>query len=127
MSSVRILGALHIPPHPIKIPDLMAELIQHYQTSQANPVKKIAQFHLHFERIHPFIDGNGRAGRLIANLELMKAGYPPIDIKFTDRAEYYDCFTSYEKTKQTDQMEKMMGGYVLERIEDYLKIIKDVA
>jgi len=123
MSNVRIVGAFHIPPNPVKIPSLMKELLKNYKTSKENPVKKVAQFHLHFERIHPFIDGNGRTGRLIANLELMKAGYPPIDIKFTDRAEYYDGFSAFERTRKTDRIEKTIAEYVLERIEEYLKII----
>ena len=48
-------------------------------------ITKLARFYIEFEGIHPFIEGNGRTGRLLVNLELMKAGYPPINIKFTDR------------------------------------------
>ena len=58
-------------------------------------VEKLADLHIEFENIHPFIDGNGRTGRLIINLELMKLGYPPIDIKFTDRMRYYDAFDAF--------------------------------
>ena len=123
--SVRILGAIHIPPNPIKIPALMRELIENYNLSGENPVKKAAQFHARFEAIHPFVDGNGRTGRLIANLELMKAGYPPIDIKFTDRGEYYDCFNDFDEDKRFENMERLFAGYVLERIEEYLKIIRN--
>ena len=42
-----------------------------------------------------FQKGIGRTGRLLVNLELMKAGYPPIDIQFTDRMAYYDAFDEY--------------------------------
>lgn len=120
---VRILGATHIPPNPIKISELMGNLIKEYVQEEKNIVKKIAVFHLKFESIHPFIDGNGRTGRLIANLELMKAGYPPVDIKFTDRKKYYDCFDDYNQTKKTDSFERLFASYVLERIEEYLKIL----
>jgi len=122
-AAVRIVGAVHVPPNPLKVPNLMEELMNEYLKSEDNAVKKIAKFHLRFERIHPFIDGNGRTGRLIANLEFMKAGYPPIDIKFTDRKEYYDCFSEYEQSGKTEKIERMFASYVLERIEEYLKII----
>ena len=48
-------------------------------------VEAVAEFHLRFEGVHPFIDGNGRTGRLILNLELIKAGLLPVNIKFADR------------------------------------------
>jgi len=55
----------------------------------------VSEFHLRFEGIHPFIDGNGRTGRLILNFELIKAGLLPVNIKFTDRRRYYDCFDAH--------------------------------
>lgn len=65
----------------------MNELIQKNtnKKSTMHSIECIARFHLEFEGIHPFIDGNGRAGRLILNLDLMQNGYLPINIKFTDR------------------------------------------
>jgi len=123
--AVRIMGAAHIPPNPLKIPQLVTELLANYanEKNNENIIKKIAAFHLDFERIHPFIDGNGRTGRLVANLELMKAGFPPIDIKFTDRKQYYDSLSDFDQTGSPLKFERMFATYVLERLEEYLKII----
>ena len=76
-----------------------------------------------FEAIHPFIDGNGRTGRLLVNLELMKAGYPPIDIKFTDRKRYYDAFESYHVNKDLMPMANLLAEYINERLDEYLSIL----
>jgi Fic family protein len=120
---VRISGSTHIPPNYVKIPELIQDSISWYNSNKIT-IKQIAELHIRFECIHPFIDGNGRTGRLLANLELMKAGYPPVDIKFTDRKEYYDSLNEYDTTNKTERFEKMFAAYVLERIEEYLKIIK---
>ena len=66
----------------------MEQLLEAYRNSEEHIITRLARFHIEFEGIHPFIDGNGRTGRLLVNLELMKAGYPPIDIKFADRISY---------------------------------------
>jgi hypothetical protein len=48
----------------------------------------LADAHARFERIHPFLDGNGRTGRLVHNLQLIRNGYPPAIIYKSQRAEY---------------------------------------
>lgn len=58
------------------------------------------------------------------NLELMKAGYPPIDIKFADRVSYYNAFDEYQVKHNPAAMEKLFAGYVNERLDSYLKMLE---
>ena len=103
----------------------MKQLLIAFSESEEHIVTKLARFHIEFEGIHPFIGGNGRTGRLLVNLELMKAGYPPIDIKFTDRLSYYNAFDEYFVKKNLSAMENLFAGYVNSRLELYLKILED--
>lgn len=120
---VRIMGAHHEPVQPYLIEPKMHELLQDYKKDDRNIAEKLAEFHIRFEGIHPFIDGNGRTGRLLINLELMKAGYPPIDIKYTDRKRYYDAFDAYYVKKDLSAMTKLFAEYLNARLTEYLKIL----
>ena len=122
---VRIMGAQHTPVQPYLIAPKMEELLRNFIESTEHIVTKLARFHIEFEGIHPFIDGNGRTGRLLVNLELMKAGYPPIDIKFTDRIAYYNAFDEYHVKHNLSAMENLFAGYVNARLDMYLDMLKD--
>ena len=73
-----------------------------------NIFTEIAQHHIEFEMIHPFIDGNGRVGRLILNLELINLGFIPIDIKNEEKSEYYKGFTEYQKNNNINLMKNIV-------------------
>jgi len=122
---VRIMGAQHEPVQPYLIQSRMEQLIADYTASSEHIIPRLARFHIEFEGIHPFIDGNGRTGRLLVNLELMKAGYPPIDIKFTDRMAYYDAFDMYYAKNDLSAMENLFAGYINDRLDRYLSILRD--
>lgn len=121
---VRILGASHTPVQPYMIAPKMEQLIEWYNESADNIIAKLARFHIEFEAIHPFIDGNGRTGRLLVNLELMKAGYPPIDIKFADRMRYYAAFDEYHVGNSLEAMEMLFAEYMLQQLNGRLAIVK---
>lgn len=121
---VKILGAKHEPLQPYLIQPKMEELLKNYNESKEEIISKLARFHIEFERIHPFIDGNGRTGRLLVNLELMKAGYPPIDIKFKDRVSCYDAFDAYHEKHDLSPMKKLFGSYIKKRLDAYLSILE---
>lgn len=121
---VRILGAFHEPPEPMVVPELMEKLFAEFDNKKIHPLESAALFHLKFEGIHPFVDGNGRTGRLIMNLFLMQNGYPPINIKFTDRKAYYDCFDRYYKDGDAAPMVEMVSAYVEGQLRRCLDLIK---
>ena len=120
---VRIMGAHHEPPQPYLIPEQMEQLIAKQTQKKRHPIEKATLFHLEIEGIHPFIDGNGRTGRLILNLMLMQYGYSPINVKFADRRRYYDCFDSYYNDNAAAPMVEMLVEYLEEQLRQYLGIL----
>lgn len=124
--NVRIAGTLTNPVQPYLIEPKIEELLNNYKewNETMHIVERVAIFHLQFENIHPFIDGNGRTGRLIMNLQLIKEGLPAINIKFADRKKYYDAFDEYSRTGSSEAMIKLVGEAVVSRLREMIDLIK---
>ena len=125
---VRIMGASVEPPQPYMIEPMVGELLNDYSTVMArlHTVERVSLFHLRFEGIHPFVDGNGRTGRLLLNMQLMQAGYPPINVKFADRKRYYDAFEDYVVTGSPQAMTNLVAEYLKERMTSMLSLLESV-
>jgi Fic family protein len=102
--------ANHIAPNPKEIEERLTKMLSEYNSaSYENIIKRIAKLHLTFEYIHPFIDGNGRIGRVLNNYSLIREGFVPINIKFIDRKKYYEAFKEFDEKGTTDVMEEIVG------------------
>ncbi len=112
----------HIPPAPEKIPALVSDLLETYRdNSDMYMIDRVALFHLEFESIHPFNDGNGRVGRVLINLQLMSFGYPGLMIRDKEKKEYYKAFNVYQTNKRkTNGMEKVIALGLMESLHKRL-------
>ncbi len=99
----------HIAADPANVAGLMDNLLIYYHSAaDQNIIQKLARFHLTFENIHPFVDGNGRLGRVLNNYILIREGYVPINIKFIDRRNYYEAFKEFDDKGRTKIMEDII-------------------
>lgn len=100
----------HIAPNPKEVVERLEKMLAEYNAAiSENIIKRIAKLHLTFEYIHPFVDGNGRIGRVINNYLLIREGFVPINIKFIDRKKYYEAFNDFDKKGITTIMEEIVG------------------
>ena len=99
----------HVAPAPEHILRMMEVLLHNYKLDHTtNTFSKIAYFHLQFETIHPFVDGNGRIGRVLINLQLQEFGYPNIIIRDKEKHLYYKTFSCFRDKKSTKEMEQII-------------------
>lgn len=112
---VFINGTEYIPPEAGKVPNLMNYFVFNYNHDEQDVFNKIARYHIEFERIHPFEDGNGRTGRLLLNYELLKNNMPPVVISKDDRVKYFEFLRNKDeiglanwlKELTTEEQERM--------------------
>jgi len=117
----------HIAPAPEHIEKMIEALLIEYSSKQNQHfLEKISEFHLEFEYIHPFIDGNGRIGRVLANYQLMQLGFPPIIVRDKEKQSYYDSFKEYQSSnkKKTDKMEKVFSLALFESLHKRITYLK---
>jgi len=100
----------HIAPAPERIEEMITGMLYDYKAvyDSMNIIKRLSRLHLTFEHIHPFVDGNGRIGRVIINYLLVREGYVPVNIKFVDRQRYYGAFREFDSDGKTGIMEEIL-------------------
>lgn len=115
----------YIGAAPGQIENRIDEICREYSSSHNSYfIDNIAKFHLDFESIHPFIDGNGRIGRVIINYQLAEQGFPNIIIRDKEKQIYYESFNVYHDSNNTNMMEKIITISLLEALNKRITYLK---
>lgn len=127
---VLIRGAEHHPIPPKDIKQAMLCYVYNYNHDDGHSIyEKIADYHIRFERIHPFEDGNGRTGRLLINFGLLSDGKAPIVINQDDRSEYFEYLAKqdvlglagYIKDKSIQEQENIDALVIEQAVDEVLE------
>jgi len=112
---VRVGNHIAIPPEFIT--QRIGESIVQFNSDIITPyIHKIARFHNEFENIHPFIDGNGRIGRVLNNYLFIRAGFPTIIVRNKEKQTYYNALRSYDASHDFKPMIRIFELSLLESL-----------
>lgn len=118
---VRIAGSRVIIPNPVKVPDLMKRYFEWLKEKSENIVLRACEAHCRLVSIHPFTDGNGRTARLVMNLLLLIAGYPPIIVRKEDRHKYLTSLETAQLGGSLDNYYVLMLEGLSRSLDIYLE------
>jgi Fic family protein len=107
----------HLAPPPEVVEDLLRAMFSTYGADViSRPTQRLARLHLEFERIHPFVDGNGRIGRVMLNDALYRLGFAPIIVRNKGKLEYYSMLRRYDHDGTTKPFEDHLVALMLESL-----------
>ena len=116
-----VTGREEIGAAPEDVGEEMNELLMELHGIEAkNALTAAAYFHVKFENIHPFADGNGRAGRLAMNYLFLLLDHPPIIIHEEDRKEYYTALEAWDTDQDLDRMKEFLQEQTVKTWEKQL-------
>lgn len=115
----------YVAPAPEHVEKMIEAILIEYTSDLTNYfLDKVAKFHLDFETIHPFCDGNGRIGRVLICFQLQRLGFPMIIIRDREKKDYYESFSEYRDEKNTKNMERVISLGLMESLHKRITYLK---
>jgi Fic family protein len=115
----------HVAPAPEQLEALLdAALLEYSANHKSYFLEKVSHFHLDFEHVHPFNDGNGRIGRVLINYQLLQQGFPPIIIRDKEKQTYYKSFGEFRDKRKSTTMDKVIASALMESLNKRITYMK---
>jgi Fic family protein len=119
----QIAGSTVVLPSPAEVPPLMADLGRWLAAAEPGP-SSASEAHYRLVTIHPFADGNGRTARLLMNLLLLRAGWPPVVIAPEHRPDYLDALELRQTSGAAEPYLAFMQARLLESLDRHLEVLE---